>query len=184
MVSLRYALTKEDYANYYTYVVWDAPSNKKKRMFYYGKQIVPILIFLAAFYYTGLFDRPGKYILLIAGALLLTSFLSLIGVRANTMKQAERIADNEENDSIFIDMTLTISESGIMVKDELKEIRYQWKAIIKKLESQNYYFLFHNAMQAIIIPKRAFTSADHKAQFEKLMSQYISFGAEFTGLDK
>jgi hypothetical protein len=184
MVSLKYSLTKEDYINYYTYVMWDAPGNKRKRILYYSKQLLPILIFFFAFYYTGLFDRPGKFIFIIAGFLVLTSLLSFFGVRTNTMKQAEKVADDSGNSSIFIPLIVNASESGISVKDELKEIHYQWAAIIKKLESQNYYFLFHNSIQAIIIPKRAFTSPADKLQFEKLLAQYLSFDADVSHLLK
>ncbi|MEO7524738.1 MAG: YcxB family protein [Ferruginibacter sp.] len=184
MVSFKYALTKEDYINYYTYIVWDAPVNKKKRLLYYAKQVLPLLIFLLAFYYTGLFDRNGKFISLIAGALLLTSLLSLLGVRTNMMKQAQKVADNPENRSIFLDMTVIVSEAGITVKDELKETKYQWGSVIKKLESKNYYFLFVNAIQGIIIPKRAFNSTEQKAQFEKILGQYVSFEAELAHMIK
>lgn len=184
MISLKYAITKEDYANYYTYIVWDAPVNRKKRLRYYVRQIVPVIIFLLAFYYTGWFNRPGNFVLLIAGALLATALLSVFGVRTNMMKQANKVAENPENSSIFSPVTLTVNESGIVVKDELKEAKYQWGSIIKKLESQNYYFLFINAIQAIIIPKRVFNSAEEKSEFEKILSQYLSFDADVSHLLK
>ena len=184
MLSIKYAITKEDYINYYTYVMWDAPGKKKKRLIYYGKQSLPILIFLFAFYYTGLFHRPGNFILLIAGFLLITTLLSFMGVRNNTMKQAEAVADDPENGSVFLESNLLVSETGLLVKDDLKETKYQWGAIIKKLESRQYYFLFHNAMQAIIIPKRAFATAEEKIKFEKLLSQYLSLDAEVSHLLK
>ncbi|MFT3911882.1 MAG: YcxB family protein [Ferruginibacter sp.] len=182
MLSLKYSITKEDYINYYTYILWDAPENKKKRIRYYARQIIPILLFLLAFYYTGLFDRNRNFILLIAGALLATSLLSLLGVRSNMMKQAQRVADNPENSSIFSDMTVTVSEAGIIAKSESVETKYQWTSIIKKLESKNYYFLFINGIQAIIIPKRIFNSPEEKAQFEKALAQYLSFDADVSHL--
>ena len=178
MVALKYSITKEDYVNFYTYIMWDAPGKRKKRQMFYAKQSVPILIFLLAFYYTGLFDRPGKFILLIGGFLMITTLLSFIGVRTNTMKQAESIAENPENDSIFNELNVVASETGLLIKNDLKETKYQWASIIKKLESRNYYFLFHNAMEAIIIPKRAFSNEEEKVRFEKLLSQYLSLDAE------
>jgi len=102
MITLNYALTKEDYVNYYTYVTWDAPENRKKRMIYYAKQVVPIVLFLTAFYYTGLFQRNSLFIMVIAGFLLLTTLLSLMGVRSNSVRLAEKVADDPANGSIFL----------------------------------------------------------------------------------
>ena len=184
MVSLKYSLSKEDYVNYYTYLAWDAPGNKKKRLVYYGKQLLPIIIFLFAFYYTGLFNRPGNFILLIAGFLIATTLLSFIGVRTNTMRVAEKVAEHPENASIFLEASITVSEAGITTKNELMETKYQWKAILKKLESKNYYFLFINSLQAIVIPKRVFNSQEEKLQFEKLLSQFLSFEADVSHLIK
>lgn len=184
MVSLRYALTKDDYSNYYTYVMWDAPVNKKKRVIYYTRQVMPLLIFLVAFYYTGLFNRPGNFILMIAGFFILTSFLAFFGVRNNMMKQGEKVANDPDNSSVFLNLEVTVSDTGLTVKDELKEVRYQWMAFIKKLESQNYYFLFHNSIQAIIIPKRVFRNAEEKTKFEKLLNQYLTFDADISHLLK
>ena len=184
MVSLKYAITKEDYANYYTYVTWDASGNKRKRLLYYAKQLLPILILILAFYYTGFLHRSDKFILLVVGFLVATTLLSFLGVRTATMRQAEKIAVDPANSSIFLEHLVSISDSGIIIKDELKEIRFQWTAIIKKLESQNYYFLFHNSIQAIIVPKRVFISQDEKLQFEKLLSQHLTFDADVSHLLK
>lgn len=182
MVSLKYSLTKEDYINYYTYMWWDAPGRQKKRWLYYARQLFPLLLFFIAFYYTGLFDRSGNFILLIFGLLFATSMLSFIGVRSNTMRQAEKITDDPENASMFLEITATISETGFTMKDELQETKIQWKAFTKKLESKNYYFLFLNSIQAIIIPKRIFISPEQKAQFERLLTQYLSFEADVSHL--
>ncbi|MEO6489413.1 MAG: YcxB family protein [Ferruginibacter sp.] len=178
MVSLKYSISKEDYINYYAYVVWDAPDNRKKRLWYYVKQLIPILLFLFAFYYTGIFERNSKFILLILGFIFLTSALSLFGVRSNTIKQAKKITDDPGNSSIFLERSLFISESGIIAKDALIEIKYQWEAFIKKQESREYYFLFTSSIHAIIIPKRIFHNDVERKQLEKLLSQYLSFDAE------
>jgi hypothetical protein len=184
MVSLKFALTKEDYVNYFTYLRWDFPGNKKKRLLYYAKQLIPIIIFFSAFYYTGLFARPGKFILLIAGFMLITTLLSFIGIKSNTIKQAQKIAEDPENENIFLEATTVFSESGITTKNEMLETRIQWKGIQKKLENKSYYYLFINAMQAIIIPKRVFASAEEKLQFEKILTQYLSFDADVSHLLK
>lgn len=178
MISLQYSITKEDYVNYYTYVTWDAPGNRKKRIYYYIRQLVPILFFIAAFYYTGIFERNSKFILIILGFIFVTVFLSVFNVRSNAMKRAEKITNDQGNSSIFQDVSMTVSETGITAKGISTETKYQWNAFIKKEESLAYYFLFTSSTQALIIPKRVFNNADERSQFEKLLAQQLSFDAE------
>ena len=184
MVSVTYALTKKDYVSFYTYVMWDAPGNNRKRIIHYTRQLLPIILFLFAFYYTGLLQRNGKFILLITGFMAVTTLLSLTGIRSNTMKQGEKIAEDPGNSSLFLEQQLSVGEHGISLKDQLTEIRFQWKAIIKKSESKQYYFLFYNSIQAILIPKRVFRTADEKEQFDKLLTRYLTFDADVSHLLK
>ena len=184
MVSLKYSITKEDYINYYTYVVWDAPENRKKRMWYYVKQLIPILLFIFAFYYTGIFQRNSTFILLILAFIFLTSALSLFGVRSNTIKQGEKITNDPGNSSIFLERSLLVSDAGIVSKDALVEINYHWNAFVKKQESKEYYFLFISSIQALIVPKRVFNNATERIQFEKILTQHLSFDAEIGYLIK
>ncbi len=183
MLSLKYTLLKEEYVNYYTYVLWDAPGNRKKRLLHYAKQLVPIGLFLFAFYYTGILDRSSRFVLLIMAALLITALLSLFGLRSVILKQGKKIADDPGNSSIFQETQLLANESGIILKDNLKEIRYAWAAFIRKEENAACYMLFTSSLQGIIIPKRVFDAAE-KAQFDKLLAQYLSFDADLGHLAK
>lgn len=177
MLSLKYTLLKEEYVNYYAYVLWDAPGNRKKRMLHYAKQLVPIGLFLFAFYYTGILDRSSRFVLLIMAAILITALLSLFGLRSIILKQGKKIADDPGNSSFFRETQLEAGESGIILKDSQKELRYAWAAFTRKEESDACYMLFTSSLQGIIIPKRVF-DAGEKAQFDKLLAQNLSFEAE------
>lgn len=184
MVSLTFSITPDDYAKFYTYMMWDGPQNAAKRRRYYIRQLIPPLIFLAAFYYTGLFRRDTQFILLIGGFLVLTMVLSLMNNRNNVRKMAEKIAKDPGNEMMFREHNLQASDNGLVLQDPTIETRYQWKAFTKKLESQEYYFLFLNNIQALIIPKRVFTDAGQQARFDKLLSQHLSLDAEVGHLIK
>lgn len=179
MLSLNYAISKEDYVFFYTYMMWDSPENAGKRNWFYVRQLLPPILFLLAFYYTGLFNRSNQFVLLIVGFLALTVITSLKSARGNTVRQAEKIANDPGNESMFSNRSLQVSDAGITVQDELSETRYRWKAFCKRMESERYFFLFTNNVQAIIIPKRAFTSSDQLQQFEKMLTQHLSIDAEF-----
>lgn len=178
MLTLQYALTKEDYSNYYTFVTWDAPGKQRKRSLYYLRQMGTIVLFTTVFYYTGLFDRSSLFAFIVIAFILLTSVLSITGVRSSIRQQAEKISDDPENSSIFTTTIVTISETGILLHDEFRECKFQWQAFTKKQEDDDYYFLFYSSLEAIIIPKRVFKSAEDKILFEGLLSQFLSFDAE------
>ena len=147
MITLQYAITKEDYVNYHTYVMWDAPQNRKKKINYYIRQIIPLVLFIIAFYYTGIFERNSKFIILILGFIFLTSLLSLFNVRSNTVKQAEKITNDPNNSSIFHDTSMMISETGISTKDALAETKFQWEAFLRFFLRQNDKYRTTNFLQ-------------------------------------
>lgn len=180
MVTAKFALTKEDYVTYCTYVLWDAPGRQKKRLVYYLRQLLPLAVFMLAFYYTGLFDRQPTFVLLIAALMIGTGILSVTARRSNVAREAEKIANNPDNHSVFEEVIFTATENGIQVKSEYYEELYKWKAFIRKLENKNYYYLFHNANQAVIVPKRIFYSTEHREQFDKLLVQHLSLEAEMS----
>lgn len=184
MISLTYAITREDYADYFTYVMWDSPEKASKRRRYYIKQLIPPLLFLVAFYFTGLFNRTDSFILIIAGFLLLTMALSLMGVRTNLKKQSGTIYNDQGNSSMFEEKTIHMSESGILIQEAYVESKLQWKSFIKKMETDQHFYLFTSSVHALIIPKRVFNGEQQILQFKKLLSQYLSFDAELGHLVK
>lgn len=177
MLSFEYALTKNDYSNYYLFVSWEAPGKQKKRYGYFLRQLMSIFIFTALFYYTGLFNR-GKFFSFAALILiLLTTIMSVTGIKSSINKQAEKITEDPDNSSFFLPTLLSVSETGILLKDELTERKLQWKAFIKKQENREYYFLFYSAIETIIIPKRIFKDPE-KLLFEAILARYLTFDAE------
>lgn len=178
MFTVHYMITKEDYVNYYTYVSWDAPENLQKRRRYYLKHIGTIVLFTAMFYFTGLFDKSSVFAFVVIMFILLTTLISMTGIRATIHKQAQTLSDDPQNSSLFLPIVLTASETGILLQDELTETKCKWQAFIKKQENIDYYFLFFSAAHAIVIPKRVFKNSEEKLQFDKLLSRFISFEAE------
>lgn len=184
MIALNITLTREDYVTFYTYVSWDSPENRNKRIRFYVRQLIPLAVFLFAFYYTGIFRRDSTFILIFGVAMVATAVLSLMSARSTLKRQAEKVSTNPDNESIFRERQYIFSETGILIKDPLMQSTVQWAAIIRKVESQNYYILFLNGIQALILPKRAFTSQEQQQQFERLLSQQLSMEAEMGHLVK
>jgi len=179
-IQFSFRLTREDFVTFYTYVFWDSPQNKRKRIWYYIRQFLPLLAFSLAFYYTGVFNRNDIFVFLVVILIIATTGLSLFNVRSNTQRAAERIAENKDNSTLFEDCIMEISELGIISKTNYSEMKYGWPAFIRKNETPEYYFLFTSAIHAIIIPKRAIPTPAQKLELEKLLLHHISFEADFS----
>jgi len=175
---LKYAVTKEDYIQYYTYVSWDAPEQKKKKVNYYLRQLLINGGVIAIVFYTGVFSFHSWYMYIYLGILLFTTLVQIFSARNNVAKQAEKVTSDENNASIFSEKIMEVDETGITIKDALCETRWKWEAFIKKQENDTYYFLFSNSIEALIVPKRIFKIAEEKSRFEKLLAQHLSLNAE------
>ena len=181
MLCFEYTLTKNDYSNYYFFVTCDASG--KKRYKYFLRQLVSVLIFMSLFYYTGLFNRGILFNSIAITLILLTFILSITGTKSSINKQSELITSDPDNESLFTRTVLTVSENGIVLKDEMKEWKFQWKAFVKKQENNDYYFLFYSSLEAIIIPKRIFKMSE-EISFKELITRNLSFDAEIGHLIK
>ena len=178
MVSLHYKLTKEDYTNFYTYVMWDAGYLRKKRAKNILKQLVIVSVFIGILYFSGVFKYLSSITLTIILLMFATSVIPLFTGRSSANKEAEQIIDDPDNHAIFAETLLQTGDDGVHIKTDNAENKYSWKAIIKKTETDSYYFLFINAIQAIIIPKRVFGNNNEKAEFQKLLLRNLSLEAE------
>jgi len=183
MVTFKYSITGDDYKNYIAFVLWEGEHNRKKRRNYYLRQFLPLLGFLFAFYYTGVFER-SIFIYIGLGLLIFTAVLVFTGVRSRFTKVAETFAENPENRMIFTEKLIHISDEGIRITEEHLDTHYRWQAFVKKKENDSYYFLFLSSNQALIIPKRFLKDQQDKSQADKILTRNISFEAEFSGLEK
>jgi hypothetical protein len=179
MITLQYSLTKEDYANYYSYVLWDTPEKKLVRKKYYLRQLFINLFVVGIASYSAIFSfLSNTYIFFFIAILIATSVYNFLNQKYRIKAQAKKFANNEENASIFFSCYHQFSETGITLKDEVSLTQLQWKAIVKKDENADYYFLYTNSIQALIIPKREFKNIEEQNSFNQLLQLHISFNAE------
>jgi hypothetical protein len=178
MITIQYILSKDDYVEYFAYMYWDIKGRKKQRVKNIFKQLLYVVLLCSILYFTGSFGSNAKFIILAIFLIFGISLLTLISGRSDLESQAKAIADDPENESIFVEMFITISDDNFQIKNKLVEARYKWGAFVNKVETKNHYYLFENSMQAIIIPKRAFTNNEEKMAVDKILSRNLSLDAE------
>lgn len=185
MTSFRFSLTPDDFANYSIYVQVEAPG-KKKLIFkkYWPVIIVMSLVFLINIINGFVTDKFDSTITIGIPVFAFIFFSSVFSLKPRLKKLAMKFAANAENASVFRMTDYTFSETGVITKDDVKEVRFQWTAFIKKVETGNYFYLFIHSTNALIIPKRIFRSQVEKDKFTQLLSAHISFDAELGHLVK
>lgn len=179
MLHLNYTIEANDYVQYYTYMYWDDKKRKKIRLRNTAKQIAYNILFCGILFYSSFAGRNNKYIILISSLIFAITLLSFIGGKNALRTEALKVANDEDNASIFTNYNLVVSNDEIIIKTSFLESKYYWKAFIKKIEIEDYYFLFTNTLQAVLIPKRAFINDTEQAAFDKILTQNLSLDAEF-----
>lgn len=180
MLALQYDITKEDYVSFYTYVFWE--QGKKRRRLNFLKQAGFLILFLVVLYFAGGRGSFNYISIIIYGMIFFSVVLPLLNGKNSIVKNAEKITDDEENASIFSTYRLVATDASLLIITNFVETKLFWSAIIKKSETDTHYFLFENAMQAIIIPKRACRNEEERVALSKLLSRNLSMDAEFNQL--
>lgn len=178
MLSVKFAITPDDYTEYYLYIMWDAPDRKNARLKYYLKQVFVNAGIVMLLLYTQIFRMDSYMLYAYLGILAVITVLQILNGRISARKQAEKITEDEENKSFFLETNYDVTEEGITKKDENMETLYRWNAFVRKEETAQYYFLFTSAVQAVIFPKRVFKRVEERVQFEKMLLHHLSFDAE------
>jgi hypothetical protein len=178
MITLNYTIEKQDYVNYYLHAFLEEPKIRKKNFVKTLKQSGSLILYFLIISYSVGIRTINKYSIPLGLLLFVTTILPLITRRASLVKQAESIAEKVENENIFTENIFTPTDADFQIKNKYCEVKYFWPAIIKKSENINYYFLFVNEFQAIIIPKRAFKNTEEQQAFDKILSRNLSLDAE------
>ena len=180
MVALQYDITKEDYISFYTFVFWE--EGKKKRRLNSLKQAIFLIVFLLLLYFAVGRGSFNYISIIIYGLIFFSVILPLLNGKNAIVKNAQKITDNEENASIFTTYHLVATDADLIIKNHFVETKYFWNAIITKSETATHYYLFENAMEAIIIPKRACKNEEERVALSKILSRNLSMDAEFNQL--
>jgi Ca2+/Na+ antiporter len=179
MLHFEYEFTKEDYTSFYKYEYLNSPERK----IIWRKYYIRYFLFLIVISFVVLYNLKDVKIdfFSIMPFVIIYFFYFVLQIfmnRNRIKKQALKMVNDPNNQSMFKNQNLSFEEKGIFMQNENGNCFYNWKAIIKKRETNLYYYLYINSLQAVIIPKRILTSIDRKNELENLIAKNISFEAE------
>jgi len=183
MFTLSYTYSREDYAEFFNYMLLCAPGKKMAKIKSHVKFFFyfTFLLLLIKFSSGGAFD---SYFFFSIGMFAIIYILPLFTLKGSYSSLIRQFTSNPLNENLFSKLYITFTERGISSSSNFGETFYNWSSIVKKEENRNYYFLYLTSEQAIQIPKRLLRSETEKNQLERIFSQWLSFSAEVGHLVK
>jgi len=180
MLTIEFNLTEEDLFNF-SYLHWNSPGNSSHKFRYFFKSFIfscfgaSVLILFKVMYG----DRVTMQDLLIVlsfGFLSAIIFTFLL-IKRSLQRQVAKIAADPGNANMFYKTELLINSSGIVSTDVVSKLSYKWNAITKSRETKNYYLLYTNSIQAIIIPKKVLGNDELKT-LKQILTENINLSVQ------
>lgn len=181
----KYALTEEEYADYNLYTAWTAPWQKRTRMSYITRYLVYSLAGVAVIELLSAQNSSWDVYPVITKAIIITSVFGLIGITAwfqiaNSIRsKAKKMIRKEENQHFLDETELTVSDDGILNVDKNTQTNYVWSSIVKYAVTKEYFYLYINSIQSLIVPKRLFKNEADIKDFDQFVSQKIPLIVSF-----
>jgi YcxB-like protein len=180
MMTIEYDVTLELIQDWAIYLNWDAPDKKHfKRAFLRNTALLYFMYVL--FMFIGNRFRMLDPVLLSIGIALLV-WGTLTAVKSGKKAHRKNIRDLYMKGEVAKNlphMILMLSGTQLIAQSPFSETRYPWASIEKKIIHKNCYYLFTSAVHALVIPFSAFRTTDEKQKFEAILSEKLSFSAEF-----
>jgi len=185
MVALSLQLTTEDFYQFNYYTSWTASWNSRKRIIYYCRNILSAGIGSLLGVY--LLERKISLTAILVAVVfaLLLGFIGLpVWVRRFYRKSVDKFSANPSNSSFFSKAELIVDETGIQARDDVSTTMHLWRAFSKKVETDEYFYLYLNSQSGLVIPKRIFQTQTEKENFTKILLAHFPLEAELSDIEK
>jgi hypothetical protein len=181
MIIVKFKLTQTDLFNFNYYTQWAAPENKSHHFnFYLGTFSIPVafmfIILVSERFGAGL----KNFFILSAISAAMGLFFVYNGID-RFKRRIQKLYSNENNFSFFMEKELIINGSGIIERDDNSESRTNWRGVVKKIETKEYFYLYLSTVQAVIIPKSCLNS-EQTESLRMILAEHLSLKAEFNVL--
>jgi len=180
MVTLRFKLTEEEYFQYNYFTAWADPGKRSYRLSYFIR-VMLLYGVVAALY---ILSNQTHNLTVDISVFVVTGSLYLLMVplfiKWSVRRRMKDILAKKENLHVLDDAEIELSDTGILDKDTVSESRYNWDAIVRKVETPNSFYLYTNSYHAIVIPKRTIGSGEDRQEIERLFNRHLPLSAEIS----
>lgn len=179
MLTLQFNLTREEFLEYNYFTSWSSPDRKTYRLRYFLR-VMGLYAFIAGTYiWFNRFSHDVVTDLLVFGSIgLIYAFLVPVLIKRSVVSRVNAMLKEPENQHILDTSTIILTDQGITDKDKASESRYNWEAIVKKVETKDCFYLYTSSYHAILIPKRILISGTDSAELKRLLDQHLPLSSE------
>ena len=186
--NFKYKLTEEDYAEYNAYSSWHSNWQKKARLTFAIRLFIYCGISMSA---TAILlmklkpPRTGDYntfIIILILLNLLNTFIYYQQAPYNIKKKAIKLLHKEENQHLLDESELNINDQHIIATDNSSKTNYSWKSIVRYAVTKDFFYLYINSIQAIVIPKRLLGDQKEIDALDKFITEKIPLSSSFRSM--
>lgn len=186
---LKYKITPEEYEDYTVFTAWEAPWQKKaKRKFILNNIFFSALVMAASFIVFRQISPTLKnnnliHFIVFPFLLFIVVIINYSQVPYRLKSKARKFIKEDDNKHLLEELELELTDKEIIVSN--KELRsYQsWTSITKYAVSKKYFFLYVNAENAHLIPKRLLSTQQEIEKFDKFLTEKIPLLSSFRSLN-
>lgn len=179
MLTLRFNLTREEFLEYNYYTSWSSPDRKGYRYRYFLRVLALYGVVAAGYVYINRHRHDLLTDIFVFGTIgLIYALIVPLLVKRSIKSRVNAMLREPENQHILDMSEITLSEKGILDKDNASESRYNWEAIVKKVETKNCFYLYTSSWHAILIPMRALSTPEEKKELKRLLDQHLPLASE------
>ena len=175
---VEYERTLEDLVEFNLFHIAHSPSLQRQillwRVFF---ALLTVFLSLGGIYFL---DSDGHltsfaYILsMIAGAAIF--FIYPFLNRVSIIRRTQKLLSEGDNEAVLGPQTITVSPEGLFCKTRVSESTLKWSSIVKVAEDDDYIFVYIGAVNAVIIPKEAFSTDEAEQGFLDLIDTNRKLG--------
>lgn len=177
MVTFHFRLSRQEYFDYNYYTAWASPTRKRYRAIYFLR----VLLLYAGVAVLYIFSSRSHIIWVDISVFLVTGLLYLLlipfFIRWSVRRRVDDILSKKENQHVLNEAQIVLDDKGITDRDDLSESRYDWDAIVNFAETADSFYLYTNSYYAIVIPKRAISSAEEMEETRRLFNRHLPLQA-------
>jgi hypothetical protein len=162
---VEYERTIEDFIEFNLYHISHSPSMRRQILI--GRGMGAFLVFLLLLGASYLFDRRLTVLAYITALFTstITFFLFPLFHHMETVRALRKAASEGDNRAVLGRQIISLSSDGISAQTQAGESRLNWSSIDRVAQSDKSIFLYISSTSALMIPKKAFSTAQTLQEF-------------------
>lgn len=172
-MKVNYDLKKEDYIEFNLHHM--GKSKTIKRTLFIEQYLIPLIFIITPFVFAKNHSNPPPIMYFMIPCVIMYILWTIFFpkyFRYSFKKRIEKLLNEGKNSTMFGPQTLSITDKGIFEFSEMEKSKVDMKAVERVDVTENYIYIYINAVNAYIIPSRAFKTLNEKYELIDLLKKH------------